>query len=102
MPNSTDQISSGAPGVTDEHRSKAAEALALAAVQLVTVRPDEVLTDEMDFAVLLGAKVYDVGGRSGSGGGVRISRLALDAVGEVPAGVKRAAFARPADSGAAP
>ncbi|WP_457455792.1 hypothetical protein [Streptomyces sp. TE5632] len=64
----------------------------MAAGHLATVDPDARLCG-MSFAVLVGAKVYDVGGRSGTGGGVRISRLALEAIGEVPAGVTRVEFA---------
>jgi hypothetical protein len=92
MAQSTDPRPAVGQGVTGEHRSKAAEALALTAGRLASHRPDEGV-DEIEFAALLGTKVYDVGGRSGSGGGVRISRLALEEVGEVPTGVTRKVFA---------
>lgn len=86
------------PGVNrdlaDEHKSAAAEALAMVAGHLATHDPDKVL-DEFAFAALVGAKVYDAGGRSGSGRGLRVSRLALQTVGAVPAGVSRVEFAVP-------
>jgi hypothetical protein len=92
MAQSTDRRPAVGRGVTDEHRSKAAEALALTAGRLASDRPTEPV-DDIEFAALLGAKVYDVGGRSGSGGGVWISRLALEQAGDVPAGVTREVFA---------
>ncbi|MFI9418026.1 hypothetical protein [Streptomyces werraensis] len=78
----------------DEHRSAAAEALAMVAGHLATHDPGKVL-DEFTFAALVGAKVYDAGGRSGSGRGLKVSRLALHAVGSIPAGVSRVEFAVP-------
>ncbi|MFD0209164.1 hypothetical protein ACFVH9_08500 [Streptomyces hirsutus] len=81
-------------GVADEHRSKAAVALAMVAGHLATRDPQRAL-NALDFAVLVGVKVYDVGGRSRAGDGVDISHLVLEAVGEVPAGVSRVEFAVP-------
>ncbi|MDQ1018842.1 hypothetical protein [Streptomyces afghaniensis] len=92
MSKGTDLRASGEQGITAEQKCKAAEALAMTAGHLASIDPDRDI-DELAFAAVLGAKVYDVGGRSGSGGGVRISRLALEAVGEVPDGVTRVEFA---------
>ncbi|MEU1853948.1 hypothetical protein ABZ499_32995 [Streptomyces sp. NPDC019990] len=92
MAKGTDLRASGEQGITEDHRSKAAEALALVADHLATIDPANAI-DEMGVAVLVGAKVYDVGGRSGSGGGVRVSRIALTALGDVPEGVTRREFA---------
>ncbi|MFI2434707.1 hypothetical protein [Streptomyces sp. NPDC018693] len=92
---STDLGSPAPEGITEEQKSKAAEALAMTAGHLASVDPDKDV-DEFTFAVLVGAKVYDIGGRSGRSGGVRIVRQALEAVGEVPSGgVTRVEFAVP-------
>ncbi|TFV33163.1 hypothetical protein E4K10_30245 [Streptomyces sp. T1317-0309] len=77
--------------VTSEQQSKAAEVLARTAIALAA-QPAVVL-DGIDFAVLVGAKAYELAGRSCHGGGVTVSRLALNTVGEVPAGVTREVFA---------
>ncbi|MFE6551682.1 hypothetical protein ACFVHS_25225 [Streptomyces sp. NPDC057746] len=90
------QITDRGPGVTQdvtgEHESKAAQVLAQVAGLLATEQPEAVL-DGIDFAVLVGAKAYELGGRSCHGGGPSISRLALNRVGDVPAGVTRVEFA---------
>ncbi|MYR55970.1 hypothetical protein GTY54_49425 [Streptomyces sp. SID625] len=94
MTQGTDLQSREARGLTDEQKSVAAEGLALAAAHLASMDPGKPL-DGIDLAALVGAKVYDAGGRSGAAGGARILRAALVAVGEVPAGAVREDFAVP-------
>jgi hypothetical protein len=92
MSKGTDLRASGEQGIAQELKSKAAQALAMTAGHLASIDPDRDI-EELAFAAVVGSKVYDVGGRSGSGGGVRIARLALEAVGEVPDGMTRVEFA---------
>jgi hypothetical protein len=82
MAHRSEVVPGNAQDVTEELKSKAAQALALAAVHLATVRPGDVLEEDVDLAVVVGAKVYDVGGRT-SGSGSGISRLALEALGDI-------------------
>jgi hypothetical protein len=91
---STDLRPRGGEGLTDEQKSVAAHGLAMVAGDLASADPGKPL-DGIDLAAMVGAKVCDAGGRSGAGGGVRILRAALVAVGEVPDGVTRVEFAVP-------
>ncbi|UJV42946.1 hypothetical protein [Streptomyces sp. AMCC400023] len=91
MAQRTDLRASGAQDHT-EYQTKAAEVLAMVAGHLATVDPKDPV-DELAVTVLVGAKVYEAGGRSGRSGGVRVSRLALRALGDVGGGVSREAFA---------
>jgi hypothetical protein len=93
MSKTTDLRPPGGGGLTDEQRSTAAEALARTAGHLASQDPKGLVGDEVDFAVLVGAKVHASGACSGAGGGVRIARLALAAVGGVPTGSPRDVFA---------
>jgi hypothetical protein len=94
MSKGTDLRAGGVQSLTDEQKSVAAHGLAMVAGHLASADPGKPL-DGIDLAAMVGAKVYDAGGRSGAGGGVRILRAALVAVGEVPDGVTRVEFAVP-------
>ncbi|MEU5498483.1 hypothetical protein [Streptomyces griseofuscus] len=87
----TDRRLGSPQGVASEHESKAAEVLATVAGVLATEDPKDAV-DSIEFAVLVGAKAYAQAGRSCYGGGVNVSRLALQTVGRVPAGVSREEF----------
>ncbi|MFE9127748.1 hypothetical protein ACFYOF_20460 [Streptomyces sp. NPDC007148] len=88
----TDRGPGATQGITSEHESQAARVLAEIAGVLATEQPGIIL-DGIDFAVLVGAKAYELGGRSCHGRGPSISRLVLNRMGDVPAGVTPVEFA---------
>ncbi|MDX3345950.1 hypothetical protein PV387_36315 [Streptomyces sp. ME02-6987-2C] len=94
MAKSTDLCASGGQGVPDELRSTAAQALARAAGRLAVFDPNG-LVYALDFAALVGGMVYEVAAESGSGAGMRVQRVALQAVGPVPSGLTNEEFAVP-------
>ncbi|MEV5989531.1 hypothetical protein AB0L85_32050 [Streptomyces sp. NPDC052051] len=91
MEQSTDRSPSLAQDVTDEHRSKAARLLADVARTLAIEDPTG-LVDPFRFAALVGSRAYEQAGRSCHGDGQTVLRVALRAVGDIPAGVTREEF----------
>jgi hypothetical protein len=94
MAKSTDLQAASPQGPTDEQRSTAAETLARVAGHLASIDPDHRI-DDIGFAVLVGAKLWDVALRTGVSGGEHVLHVALDAVGTVPSDMTRAELAVP-------
>lgn len=88
MAHRNDLIPGQSPGVSGEHESRAAVVLAGVAGELATTDPT-VLVDPTDFPILVGVHAA----RTGLTGGQNVCRVALRAVGAVPAGVSREVFA---------
>ncbi|KQW13560.1 hypothetical protein [Streptomyces sp. Root369] len=92
MSKGTDLRANGAQSLTDEQKTVAAGALAKAAGHLAVDDPDGLIYG-LDLTALVGAMVYEVGLQNGVRGGREISRVAREALGEVPDGVTRVEFA---------